>query len=297
MRLIMTETRQPFLKMHGAGNDFVVLDLRQASWRVDPGLARALANRRTGVGCDQVISLEPTERGDVFMRIHNPDGSEAQACGNATRCIASLIFAENGQNSAVIETVAGLLQSRMTDDGWIEVDMGPAYLDWRDIPLAHEMDTLSLDLSLEPAAGPRLAEPCAVGMGNPHAVFFVDDMDAIDIPAVGPILEHHALFPERANIGFVQMTGADAFRLRVWERGAGLTLACGSGACAALVAAHRRGKCGRRARLTLDGGALVIEWRAEDGHVLMSGPVATSYAGVLDESLLAARQDPRRSVA
>ncbi len=283
--------------MHGAGNDFVVLDLRQASWRVDPGLARALANRRTGVGCDQVISLEPTERGDVFMRIHNPDGSEAQACGNATRCIASLIFAENGQNSAVIETVAGLLQSRMTDDGWIEVDMGPAYLDWRDIPLAHEMDTLSLDLSLEPAAGPRLAEPCAVGMGNPHAVFFVDDMDAIDIPAVGPILEHHALFPERANIGFVQMTGADAFRLRVWERGAGLTLACGSGACAALVAAHRRGKCGRRARLTLDGGALVIEWRAEDGHVLMSGPVATSYAGVLDESLLAARQDPRRSVA
>ena len=288
---------QAFLKMHGAGNDFVVLDLRQASWRVDPGLARALANRRTGVGCDQVISLEPTERGDVFMRIHNPDGSEAQACGNATRCIASLIFAENGQNSAVIETVAGLLQSRMTDDGWIEVDMGPAYLDWRDIPLAHEMDTLSLDLSLEPAAGPRLAEPCAVGMGNPHAVFFVDDMDAIDIPAVGPILEHHALFPERANIGFVQMTGADAFRLRVWERGAGLTLACGSGACAALVAAHRRGKCGRRARLTLDGGALVIEWRAEDGHVLMSGPVATSYAGVLDESLLAARQDPRRSVA
>ena len=290
-------TGQPFLKMHGAGNDFVVLDLRQASWRVDPGLARALANRRTGVGCDQVISLEPTERGDVFMRIHNPDGSEAQACGNATRCIASLIFAENGQNSAVIETVAGLLQSRMTDDGWIEVDMGPAYLDWRDIPLAHEMDTLSLDLSLEPAAGPRLAEPCAVGMGNPHAVFFVDDMDAIDIPAVGPILEHHALFPERANIGFVQMTGADAFRLRVWERGAGLTLACGSGACAALVAAHRRGKCGRRARLALDGGALVIEWRAEDGHVLMSGPVATSYAGVLDESLLAARQDPRRSVA
>jgi len=290
-------TGQPFLKMHGAGNDFVVLDLRQASWRVDPGLGRALANRRTGVGCDQVISLEPTERGDVFMRIHNPDGSEAQACGNATRCIASLIFAENGQNSAVIETVAGLLQSRMTDDGWIEVDMGPAYLDWRDIPLAHEMDTLSLDLSLEPAAGPRLAEPCAVGMGNPHAVFFVDDMDAIDIPAVGPILEHHALFPERANIGFVQMTGADAFRLRVWERGAGLTLACGSGACAALVAAHRRGKCGRRARLTLDGGALVIEWRAEDGHVLMSGPVATSYAGVLDESLLAARQDPRRSVA
>ena len=283
--------------MHGAGNDFIVLDLRQLSLRMDAALARALADRRTGVGCDQVISLEPSERGDVFMRIHNPDGSEAQACGNATRCVASLIFVENGQDHAVVETVAGLLRSRMVENGWIQVDMGPAHLEWRDIPLAHEMDTLSLDLSLEPAAGPRLTEPCAVGMGNPHAVFFVDDMDTIDIPAVGPVLEHHALFPERANIGFVQMMGADEFRLRVWERGAGLTLACGSGACAALVAAHRRGKCGRRARLTLDGGELIIEWRAEDGHVLMSGPVATSYAGVLDESLLAAGQDQRQSVA
>jgi diaminopimelate epimerase len=283
--------------MHGAGNDFVVLDLRQVSWRVDAVLARAVANRRTGVGCDQVISLEPSKRGDVFMRIHNPDGSEAQACGNATRCVASLIFAENGRNSAVVETVAGLLQSDVTENGWIQVDMGPANLDWRDIPLAHDMDTLSLDLSLEPETGPRLAEPCAVGMGNPHAVFFVDDMAAVDIPSVGPILEHHALFPERANIGFVEMTGSDEFRLRVWERSAGLTLACGSGACAALVAAHRRGKCGRRARLTLDGGELIIEWRAGDGHVLMSGPVATVYTGVLDDQLLAAHSDQRRSVA
>lgn len=272
--------------MHGAGNDFVVLDLRHLSLRMDESLARALADRRTGVGCDQVISLEPSERGDVFMRIHNPDGSEAQACGNATRCVASLIFTENGQKNAVIETVAGLLHSQTTADDWIQVDMGPAYLDWREIPLAGEMDSLRLDLSLEPEHGPRLSDPCAVGMGNPHAVFFVDDMDAVDIPAVGPILENHALFPERANIGFVQMLGADKFRLRVWERGAGLTLACGSGACAALVAAHRRGKCGRRARLTLDGGELVIEWRAGDGHVLMSGPVATAFSGVLDESLL-----------
>jgi len=290
-------TGQPFLKMHGAGNDFVVLDLRHLSLRMDAVLARALADRRTGVGCDQVISLEPSGQGDVFMRIHNPDGSEAQACGNATRCVASLIFAENGQNHAVIETVAGLLHSQMADDDWIQVDMGPAYLDWRDIPLAAEMDSLRLDLSLEPENGPLLSAPCAVGMGNPHAVFFVDDMDAVDIPAVGPILENHAMFPERANIGFVQMLGADEFRLRVWERGAGLTLACGSGACAALVAAHRRGKCARRARLTLDGGELIIEWRAEDGHVLMSGPVATAFSGILDANMLDARRSRPRSVA
>jgi diaminopimelate epimerase len=286
MRLIMTETRQPFLKMHGAGNDFVVLDLRLLPLRVDAALARALADRQKGVGCDQVISLEPSERGDVFMRIHNPDGSEAQACGNGTRCVASLLFAESGRAEAVIETRAGLLPSRWTEEGLIEVDMGPAYLDWRDIPLARAMDSLSLDLSFQPDRGARLADPCAVGMGNPHAVFFVDDMDAVDIPNVGPVLEHHELFPERANIGFVQVLGRDQLRLRVWERGAGLTLACGSGACAALVASFRRGLCGRRAHLQLDGGDLTIEWREGDGHVLMSGGAATAFSGLLDDSLM-----------
>ncbi len=288
MRAIMGTPEQTFLKMHGAGNDFVVLDLRHTSLRMDAALARALADRRTGVGCDQVLSIEPSERGDAFMRIHNPDGNEAQACGNGTRCVASLLFAESGLDHAVIETRAGLLASRMAEDGFIQVDMGPAYLDWRDIPLAHEMDSLCLDLTLEPDQGPLLSDPCAVGMGNPHAVFFVDDLDAVDLAAVGPVLENHALFPERANIGVVQMLGGDAFRLRVWERGAGLTLACGSGACAALVAAHRRGKCGRRAHLTLDGGALIIEWRADDGHVLMTGPTATAFSGVLDDSLIEA---------
>jgi diaminopimelate epimerase len=288
--------------MHGAGNDFVVLDLRLTSLRVDAAMARALADRRTGVGCDQVISIEPSHRGDAFMRIHNPDGSEAQACGNGTRCVASLLFAENGRDHAVIETRAGLLPSRIVEDGCIQVDMGPAYLDWREIPLAHEMDSLRLDLSLQPDRGPTLADPCAVGMGNPHAVFFVDDLDAVDLTSVGPVLENHALFPEQANIGMVQVLGADALRLRVWERGAGLTRACGSGACAALVAAHRRGKCGRRAHLTLDGGALIIEWRADDGHVLMSGPTATAFSGVLDGSLidgavLAGSRPRSRSVA
>ena len=286
---------QAFLKMHGAGNDFVVLDLRQVSLRVDANLARAIADRRTGVGCDQVISIEPSNRGDAFMRIHNPDGSEAQACGNATRCVASLLLEEHDTGKStgqtVIETQAGLLPAQAIEDGWFQVDMGPAYLDWQDIPLSHEMDSLQLDLTLAPeagsGAGPVLSDPCAVGMGNPHAVFFVDDLDTIDIPSVGPALENHALFPERANIGFVQVTGPDQLRLREWERSAGLTLACGSGACAALVASHRRGKCGRRAELTVDGGRLIIEWRAEDGHVLMSGPVATAYRGELDVALLA----------
>ncbi len=281
----MGKPEQTFLKMHGAGNDFIVLDLRLSSWRVDGALARALADRRTGVGCDQVISIEPSHRGDAFMRIHNPDGGEAQACGNGARCVASLLLAESGRDHAVIETRAGLLPSRMAEDGRIQVDMGPAYLDWRDIPLAHEMDSLRLDLSLEPDRGPVLSGPCAVGMGNPHAVFFVDDLDAVDLASVGPVLENHALFPERANIGVVQVLGEDALRLRVWERGAGLTLACGSGACAAMVAAHRRGKCGRRANLILDGGALSMEWRADDGHVLMTGPTATVFSGVLDDSL------------
>jgi diaminopimelate epimerase len=286
MRLMMSVSGQPFLKMHGAGNDFVVLDLRRASLRVDGPLARTLADRQKGVGCDQVISLEPSERGDVYMRIHNPDGSEAQACGNGTRCVASLLFAESGLDHVVIETRAGLLAGRRAGDGLIEIDMGPAYLEWHDIPLAREMDSLCLDLSFQPDQGPALSAPCAVGMGNPHAVFFVDDMTAIDIANVGPALEHHEMFPERANIGFVQVLGQDQLRLRVWERGAGLTLACGSGACAALVAAHRRGKCGRRAHLQLDGGEMTVEWRDGDGHVLMSGGVATAYSGVLDDSLM-----------
>lgn len=286
IRLMMTETRQPFLKMHGAGNDFVVLDLRQSSLRVDAALARALADRRKGVGCDQVISMEPSAQGDVFMRIHNPDGSESQACGNGTRCVASLLLAENGAAETVIETRAGRLAGRLSADGLVQIDMGPPYLDWRDIPLAREMDSLELDLILQSEQGPDLQGPCAVGLGNPHAVFFVDDLAAIDIAAAGPVLERHEMFPERANIGFVQVLAPDRLRLRVWERAAGLTLACGSGACAALVAAVRRCKCGRRAHLVVDGGELIIEWRESDGHVLMSGAVATSYSGFLDASLL-----------
>ena len=264
-----------FLKMHGCGNDFVVMDERSQSLGLTPMRAAAIADRHTGVGCDQFIVMEPGTNGaDVFMRIRNPDGSEAGACGNATRCVASLVAAETGRTELVVRTISGDLPATILSDGRVTVDMGPVRLGWDEVPLARPMDTLHLDLA---------GDPAAASMGNPHATFFVPDMDAVDIERIGPSLEHDPIFPQRANIGFVQVLAPDRIRLRVWERGAGLTLACGSGACAALVNAHRRGLTGRRAAVIADGGELEIAWR-EDGHVLMTGPVATSFTGVLDLS-------------
>jgi diaminopimelate epimerase len=263
-----------FLKMHGLGNDFVVIDARKHAIALDEAAARRIADRRRGVGCDQVIVIEPARNGhaDAFMRIRNSDGGEVGSCGNATRCVASLLMAESGKKTARLETLAGVLEAEAHGEA-IAVDMGPARFDWRDIPLSEPRDTLHLNLS----AGP-LKDPCAVSMGNPHAVFFVQDAEAIDLATLGSKLEHDKLFPERANIGVAQVVAPDRIRLRVWERGAGLTLACGTGACAALVAANRRGLAKRAAMLLLDGGALDIEWR-DDGHVIMSGPVATSFTG------------------
>jgi diaminopimelate epimerase len=273
----------PFLKMHGLGNDFVVLDCRRASLAVDGAAARALADRRTGIGCDQVILLEPPSHpgAQVLMRIHNPDGGEAEACGNATRCVADLLRRETGNPRVRIETIAGLLEAEALPDGRIAVDMGPARTSWREIPLSRAMDTERVELGLGP-----LAAPVCTNIGNPHATFFVDDAEAIDLAALGPILEHDPLFPQRANIGVAAVRDRKNIRLRVWERGAGITRACGSGACAALVAAHRRGLAGRRAAVVLDGGVLDIAWR-EDGHVVMTGPVALSFEGAFDSSLLA----------
>lgn len=269
--------RARFVKMHGCGNDFVVFDERSGPLGLTPGLAAAIADRRTGVGCDQFIVIEPASSGaDAFMRIRNPDGVEAGACGNATRCVAHLLAAESGRPRQVIRTIAGDLPSEVLPDGQVRVDMGPVRLGWRDIPLARPMDTLDLDLS----AGP-VSHPAAASMGNPHATFFVTELCAIPIAEIGPRLEHDALFPERANIGFAQVRSSDRIRLRVWERGAGLTLACGSGACAALVNAARRGLTGREATVAVDGGELIIAWR-EDDHVLMTGPVATSFTGEID---------------
>ncbi len=271
--------RVHFVKMHGTGNDFVVLDERAAALGLTPARAAGIADRRTGVGCDQFIVLERPPAGspaDAFMRIRNPDGGEAGACGNATRCVAHLLHGETGRDELLIETVAGRLPARMLPDGRVSVDMGLPRLDWREVPLARAMDTLHLDLS-----DGLLADPAALSMGNPHATFFVPDLAAVPIEAAGPRLEHAALFPERANIGVVQVLAADRLRLRVWERGAGLTRACGSGACAALVNAARRGLAGRRADIIVDGGTLHIDWR-DDGHVLMTGPVAIAFHGELD---------------
>ena len=271
----------PFLKMHGLGNDFVVIDARTRPVPVTAAQARAIGDRRRGVGFDQLIVIEPAQDpgADIFIRILNPDGSEAGACGNATRCVASLVG--QGREQLVVQTIAGLLPCWLHDDGTVTVDMGPARLDWQQIPVAQACDTLHLPV----AAGP-LTDGVGVNMGNPHAVHFVPDAEAVDLVQWGPQLERHPFFPERANIEVVSVTGPASLRMRVWERGAGITDACGSGACAVGVAAIRRGVVqGRRVSVALDGGVLAIEWRA-DGHVLMKGPVATSFAGTLGPELL-----------
>ena len=273
---------RPFIKMHGLGNDFVVVDARSQPFPLTDATARAIADRREGVGCDQLLILEPPTNGsaDVFLRIRNHDGGEVGACGNGTRCVASLVMGELGRDAIVIETAAGLLQAKAAGADRVTVDMGAARLGWDEIPLSEERDTLHLDVTNGP-----LVDPVGVNMGNPHAVFFVDDVESLPLAELGPPLEHHPLFPERANIGAAQFIGPDRLRLRVWERGAGLTRACGSGACAAAVAAARRGLTGRKVEVVLDGGSLVVEWR-EDGHVEMTGPVATAFTGELNGELL-----------
>jgi diaminopimelate epimerase len=277
----------PFLKMHGLGNDFVVLDARAAALDLTPERRRVIADRRLGVGCDQLIVLEPpTEReADVFMRIYNPDGGEAQACGNATRCVASVVMDERKTDQVTVQTVAGLLESQKTGVGSnglpvISVDMGLARLDWREIPVREACDTNHMPVGVGP-----LQDPVGTNMGNPHATFFVDDAAAIPLGELGPKLEHDRFFPERVNVGVAQLLGDGRLRLRVWERGAGITLACGSGACAAVVAASRRGLVPRRADVVLEGGTLTIEWLRDD-HVLMTGGIAVAFKGELDCSLL-----------
>jgi diaminopimelate epimerase len=272
---------RPFLKMHGLGNDFVVLDARTRPLVLSTDAVRKIADRRTGVGFDQMIVVEPAKNNlaDTFMTIWNADGSEVWACGNASRCVAWMLMQETGRTHAVIETKAGLLDAQAAANGLVSVDMGPARLDWRDIPLAQAVDSNHLPVTVE-----HLSDPVGVSMGNPHAVFFVDDALSVDLPRLGPILEHHPLFPERCNIEVVQSIGPNRLRMRVWERGAGITPACGTGACATVVAASRRGLIGRSADVVLDGGTLSIEWLKDD-HVLMTGPVALSYSGTLDGSL------------
>jgi len=275
-------TGRAFIKMHGLGNDFVVIDARAQPLTLSDAQARAVADRKTGVGCDQFIVIEPPKNGstDAAMRIRNADGGEVEACGNASRCVAQLLMREKGKERVAIDTAAGVIVAEDAGDGRVVVDLGLARLEWRDIPLAHAMDTLHLDLALGP-----LSDPVAVNVGNPHAVFFVPDTEAIDLKTLGPQLERHALFPERCNIEAATVLSPRRIRMRVWERGVGITRACGTGACASLVAAVRRGLTAAKAEVVLDGGPLEIEW-LPDMHVRMTGPVATSFTGVLDESLL-----------
>lgn len=267
-----------YFKMNGCGNDFVIIDARSAGApRLSEAQARAIADRKTGVGCDQVIAVEPSTRGDAFMRIWNANGGEVEACGNATRCVAWLLMEEQGgAASRLIETPVGVLTAQRAGPNRISVDMGAPRLSWEEIPLARAMDTTRLDYEAGGYTGPG-----AVSMGNPHVVFFVDDAVAVPIETLGPRIEHDPLFPQRVNVGFAEVRSRDQMRLRVWERGTGVTKACGTGACAALVAAHRQGRTGRRAEVVMDGGSLEIEWRESDGRVMMTGPIELERTGEL----------------
>lgn len=275
-------TELPFTKMHGLGNDFVVIDARARAVSFNDAQAKRIADRHTGVGCDQFIVLEPARNADadVFMRIRNHDGGEVGACGNATRCIADQLMNEMGTDRAVIETLAGNLKTWRADGGLVTVDMGSVSTDWRDIPLAREMDTLHVDLTQGP-----LNDPACVNVGNPHTSFFVDDVDAVDLEKLGPLVENDPLFPERTNVQVVQVLSDSKIRVRVWERGAGITLASGSSACATGVNAHRRGLTGPRVEVELLGGTLVVEHTAE-GRVTQTGPFATSFQGLISAGLL-----------
>jgi diaminopimelate epimerase len=268
-----------FLKMNGLGNDFVVIESRTQPFNPTAEEVRAIADRATGIGCDQVIAIDPSATADAGMRIWNADGGEVDACGNATRCVGWILMQASGRDAASIETAAGVLRARKGEGTTVSVDMGEPGLDWTQIPLSRETETQSLEVPIEAAAD--LGVPGAVSMGNPHVVFFVPDAEAAPVKTVGPKVEHDPLFPEGVNVGFAEIRARDDIRLKVWERGAGQTLACGTGACAALVAAARRGLTNRRAKVEMDGGVLEIEWREADGHVIMTGPATFDFAGQL----------------
>ena len=260
-----------FHKMHGLGNDFVVIDARTAPVAMDAARARAIADRREGIGCDQVILIEPSDVADARMRIWNSDGGEVEACGNASRAVALLL----GRRST-LETLGGTLHL-VADGGLATVDMGQPRLGWDEIPLAYAMDTAHL-----PVGWDELDDPAAVNVGNPHVIFFVSDCDAVDLERLGPQIEHDPLFPDRVNVNVATVEASDRIRLRVWERGAGLTRACGTGACATAVAAIRAGRVDSPVTVALPGGELLIDW-APGGSISMSGPAAHVFTGEAED--------------
>ena len=275
----MNSTSSPglgFLKMHGAGNDFVIIDRRGLAPMVTAALARALGDRNRGVGFDQLAEITASDQADFALQFWNSDGTSAATCGNATRCVCDLVMRETGHSSVTLITPRGPLAAVRRDDGLVSVNMGDPQLTWDQVPLSAPTDTLHLPLP---------GDPVAVGMGNPHCVFFVPDAEAVDLPTLGARFEHDPLYPARTNVEFAALTGPDQIRMRVWERGTGITLACGSGACATAVAAHRRGLTGRQVTLQLDGGVLEVDWR--DDGVWMTGPVARVFDGWLSPEFLA----------
>jgi diaminopimelate epimerase len=271
----MQATVRDFVKMHGLGNDFVVFDARTDPLDLTPEQARFVADRHVGIGCDQIITILPSTKADAFMRIQNADGSEVSACGNATRCVASRLMGETGKDRVTIETRADLLHCELeaVQEELVSVDMGEPRLEWNQIPLAHEADTLSVTYAMGP-----LTDPACVNVGNPHAVFFVDNAARVDLETWGPRVETAPLFPEKVNVSVAQIVSRDEIRLRVWERGVGVTQACGTAACATAVAAMRRGLTNRDVMIRLDGGPLEISW-GDDNRIIMRGPVATSFSG------------------
>lgn len=280
-------TTIPFRKMNGLGNDFVVLDARTQPLSLAAEDAQRIGDRAHGVGCDQVIVMEPSQKADVFMRIFNADGSEVDACGNATRCIALIAAQETGRDEISVETNAGLLRAKVGDAENITIDMGRPRFAWDQIPLAEPFhDTTGIELQIGPVDAPVLHTPSVVNVGNPHAIFWVDDVDAHDLGRFGPLLENHPIFPERANISLAEVTSRNSLKLRTWERGAGLTKACGTAACAAAVAAARKGLTDRKVAVELPGGVLQIEWSDND-HILMRGPAELEFEGTLAADTLA----------
>lgn len=278
---------QSFVKMNGIGNEIVVVDLRKAAVKITPDEARAAA-QPGGAPYDQLMALYPPRSPgtDAFIRIYNNDGSEAGACGNGMRCVASLVSDGTGKSKMTFETANGVLNAWKNDDGLFTVDMGKPKLAWNEIPLAEEFrDTRAIELQIGPIDKPILHSPAVVNMGNPHAIFWVDDPYAYDLERFGPMLENHPIFPERANITLAHIVSREHIVMRTWERGAGLTKACGSAACATAVAAARLRRTSRKVKMTLPGGELTIEWRERDDHVLMTGPVAFEFNGTFDPKI------------
>jgi len=284
-----TLANQSFVKMNGIGNEIVIVDMRVGGGAIEPAEARAVG-RPEGVPYDQLMALyAPRTPGtDAFIRIYNNDGSEAGACGNGMRCVADVVSRENGKADLTFETKAGILNCRKGVDGLFTVDMGPPRFKWNEIPLAEEFrDTRAIELQIGPIDKPVLHSPSVVSMGNPHAIFWVDDVKVYDLARLGPLLENHPIFPERANITLAQIVARDHIIIRTWERGAGLTKACGSAACAAAAAAARLRRTDRKVKVSLPGGELMIEWRQKDDHILMTGPVEFEFKGRFDSALFA----------